>query len=103
MKRIKINIALLVISIIMISSCKKDYLNRPPLTGITTDNFYKSGSDLRLATATLYAQPWAGWNNFPLLGIGDIMSGNMIQPYNADLVQFTSFSITPQNGNLAQS
>jgi hypothetical protein len=103
MKRINIHIALLVISIIMISSCKKDYLNRPPLTGITTDNFYKSGSDLRLATATLYAQPWASWNNFPLLGIGDIMSGNMLQPYNADLVQFTSFSITPQNSYLAQS
>lgn len=103
MKRTKINIVLLVISVIMISSCKKDYLNRPPLTGITTDNFYKSGSDLRLATATLYAQPWASWNNFPLLGIGDIMSGNMMQPYNADLVQLTSFSITPQNGNITQA
>ncbi|WP_426585856.1 RagB/SusD family nutrient uptake outer membrane protein [Mucilaginibacter sp. R-33] len=103
MKRIKINIILLVIGIIIISSCKKDYLNRPPLTGITTDNFYKSGSDLRLATATLYAQPWATWNNFPLLGMGDIMSGNMLQPYNADLVQLTTFSITPQNGTLTSA
>jgi len=103
MKRIKINIALLIISIFIISSCKKDYLNRPPLTGITTDNFYKSGSDLRLATAALYAQPWASWNNFPLLGIGDIMSGNMLQPYNGDLVQLTTFSITPQNSNIAQA
>jgi hypothetical protein len=103
MKRIKINIVLLVIGIIMMSSCKKDYLNRPPLTGITTDNFYKSGSDLRLATATLYAQPWANWNNFPLLGVGDIMSGNMLQPYNGDLVQLTTFSITPQNGTLTSA
>jgi hypothetical protein len=102
MKLNKINIALL-FGIIIISSCKKDYLNRPPLTGITKDNFYKSGSDLRLATAALYAQPWFGWNNFPLLGIGDIMSGNMIQPYNTDLVQFTSFSITSQNSYISQS
>ncbi|GAA4327142.1 RagB/SusD family nutrient uptake outer membrane protein [Mucilaginibacter gynuensis] len=97
MKLIKLNIFLLLVSVIAISSCKKDYLNRPPLTGITTDNFYKSTSDLRLATAALYAQPWFNWNNFPLLGVGDIMSGNMLQPYNADLVQFTTFSITSQN------
>jgi hypothetical protein len=101
MKLIKINMVLLFI--VMISSCKKDYLNRPPLTGITKDNFYKSGSDLRLATAALYAQPWANWNNFPLLGVGDIMSGNMLQPYNADLVQFTTFSITSQNSYITQS
>lgn len=103
MKLIKINTFFLLVLIIMICSCKKDYLNRPPLTGITTDNFYKSASDLRLATAAVYAQPWFGWNNFPLLGIGDIMSGNMLQPYNADLAQFASFSITSNNGYLSQS
>ncbi|SDD36239.1 Starch-binding associating with outer membrane [Mucilaginibacter pineti] len=104
MKLTKINIySWLIIMIIMISGCKKDFLNRPPLTGITTDNFYKSKSDLRLATAALYAQPWFYWNQFPMLGIGDIMSGNMLQPYNGDLVQFTTFSITPQNSYIEQS
>jgi len=103
MKLIKINIFLLLIVIITISSCKKSFLDRPPLTGITTDNFYKSTSDLRLATAAIYAQPWFNWNNFPLLGIGDIMSGNMLQPYNSDLVQFTTFSITSDNSYVTQA
>lgn len=104
MKLIKINIfSLLVIITISIISCKKDFLNRPPLTGITTDNFYKSTSDMRLATAAIYAQPWFDWNNFPLLGIGDIMSGNMLQPYNADLAQFASFSITSNNSYVTQA
>ena len=102
MKLIKINICFLLI-IIAISSCKKSYLDRPPLTGITTDNFYKSTADLRLATAAIYAQPWFNWNNFPLLGIGDIMSGNMLQPYNSGLVQFTTFSITGDNGYISDS
>ena len=93
---------MILLFVILIGSCKKDYLNRPPLTGITKDNFYKSGSDLRLATAALYAQPWFNWNNFPLLGVGDIMSGNMLQPYNTDLVQFTTFSITSQNSYIPQ-
>src|SRR5690242_6522518 len=101
MKLIKINMFLLLVLIIVTGSCKKDYLNRPPQTGITTDNFYKSTSDLRLATAAIYAQPWFNWNSFPMLGIGDIMSGNMLQPYNADLAQLASFSITSNNGQIS--
>lgn len=103
MKLIKINIFSLLIIIVMISSCKKEFLDRPPLAQVTTDNFYKSTSDLRLATAALYAQPWFNWNNFPYLGIGDIMSGNMLQPYNTGLVQFTTFSITGDNGYVTDS
>ncbi len=96
MKLIKINILALFV-IIMISSCKKEFLDRPPLSQITTDNFYKSTSDLRLASAAIYAQPWFDYNYFPYLGIGDVLSGNIIQPYNSSLVQFTSFSVTSTN------
>lgn len=102
MKKIKIHMLSLFV-IIMISSCKKAFLDRPPLTGITADNFYKSSSDLRLATAAIYAEPWFNWNNFPLLGIGDIMAGNMLQPYNSGLVQFTTFSITSDNTYVSQA
>lgn len=102
MKLIKIYL-LILFAVVITSGCKKDLLNRPPLSQITTDNFYKSSSDLRLATAAIYAQPWNGWNSFPLLGIGDILSGNMLQPYNADLVQLASFSITSNNGQLSDS
>jgi len=49
----KIIILLLLIGSLA-GSCKKDFLSRPPLAQITTDNFYKSTSDLRLATAALY-------------------------------------------------
>lgn len=102
MKLIKIYLLILFV-VAIASGCKKDFLNRPPLSQITTDNFYKSSSDLRLATAALYAQPWNDWNSFPLLGIGDILSGNMLQPYNADLAQLASFSITSDNGQLSTS
>jgi hypothetical protein len=102
MKLIRITIFLAAI-LIWISSCKKAFLDRPPLTGITTDNFYKSSADLRLATAAIYAQPWFYWNNFPILGIGDVMSGNLLQPYNAALVQFTTFSITSDNTYIEQA
>jgi len=102
MKLIKIYL-LVLFAVVITSGCKKDFLNRQPLSQITTDNFYKSSSDLRLATAALYAQPWNEWNSFPLLGIGDILSGNMLQPYNADLAQLASFSVTSDNGQLSAS
>lgn len=102
MKQINIYILLLFAAVI-IGGCKKSFLDRAPLSQITTDNFYKSSNDLRLVTAALYAQPWNDWNSFPLLAIGDIMSGNMLQPYNADLAQLASFSITSDNGQLSSS
>ncbi|HEY4062219.1 MAG TPA: RagB/SusD family nutrient uptake outer membrane protein [Puia sp.] len=79
-------------------SCRKSFLDRPPLAQITVDNFYKSNSDLRLATAALYGgSPWFDWQYFPILGIGDVLGGNILQPYNSNLVQLTSFSITGDN------
>lgn len=84
------------------SACKKSFLDRPSLSKITSDNFYQSTSDLRLATAALYGGAvWFDYTSFPYLGIGDVLSGNLLQPYNPDLVQFTSFSITGDNGQLA--
>ncbi|NII29730.1 RagB/SusD family nutrient uptake outer membrane protein [Pseudoflavitalea sp. X16] len=84
------------------SGCQKSFLDRPSLSQITSDNFYQSTSDLRLATAALYGgATWFDYNSFPYLGVGDVLSGNLLQPYNPDLVQFTTFSITGDNGQLA--
>lgn len=82
--------------------CRKNFLDRPSLSQITSDNFYQTASDLRLATAALYGGAvWFDYNAFPYLALGDILSGNLLQPYNPDLVQFTTFSITGDNGQLA--
>jgi hypothetical protein len=87
-----------------LGSCQKSFLDRPPLAQISVDNFYKSTSDLRLATAALYGgSPWFQWQYFPILGIGDVLSGNILQPYNNDLVELTSFSITGDNVDIAST
>lgn len=87
---------------LVLGSCKKSFLDRPPLAQITVDNFYKSNSDLRLATAALYGgSPWFDWQYFPILGIGDVLSGNILQPYNGDLVHLTTFSLTGDNAYIA--
>jgi hypothetical protein len=81
------------------ASCSKDFLDRPPLSEISTENFYQTTSDLKLATAALYAgSPWADWTYNSYLPIGDVMSGNMALGWNDDAVQLNTFSVTGLNG-----
>lgn len=83
----------------LFASCNKDFLDRPPLSEISTENFYQTTSDLKLATAALYAgSPWAEWTYTSYLTIGDVMSGNMVLGWNDDAVQLNTFSVTGLNG-----
>src|SRR5215217_500512 len=74
--------------------CKKEFLDRPPLSQISADNFYQTTSDLRLATAALYGgKPWGEWNYNCYLPVGDVLSGNMAVGYWGDAVQLNTFAI----------
>ncbi|MDQ0109542.1 hypothetical protein J2T02_004686 [Chitinophaga terrae (ex Kim and Jung 2007)] len=86
------------IMIIVLAGCSKSFLDRPPLSQISADNFYQSSNDLRLATAALYAgTPWGEWNYSCYLPIGDVLSGNMSVGYWRDAVQLNTFAITGAN------
>ena len=82
----------------LLAGCSKDFLDRPPLTSISVDNFYKTPEDLRLATAALYAgKPWADWNYTCYLPVGEVLSGNMVLGYWGDAVQLNNFAVTGMN------
>jgi hypothetical protein len=58
-----------------IAGCKKSFLDRPSNSKISSNNFYKTTSDLRLATASLYGGgEWWQWNN-GMLPLGDVLAG----------------------------
>lgn len=79
--------------------CSKGFLDRPPLSQISADNFYQTTSDLRLATAALYGgSPWGDWNYNCYLPVGEVLSGNMVVGYWGDAVQLITFSVTGLNG-----
>jgi hypothetical protein len=83
---------------IAITGCSKNFLDRPPLSQISADNFYQTSGDLRLATAALYAgSPWGDWNYNSYLPVGDVLSGNMAVGYWGDAVQLNTFTITGLN------
>lgn len=82
----------------ILASCGEDFLDRPPLSEISTDNFYQTTSDLRLATAALYGgTPWGDWNYNCYLPVGDVLSGNMAVGWWGDAVQLNTFSVTGLN------
>jgi len=82
-----------------IAGCKRSFLDRPSSSQISSNNFYQTTSDLRLATASLYGgSPWWQWHNGALLPLGDVLSGNAYFPYYGDLVQLFTRTITGQNG-----
>lgn len=87
------------IIVMVLAGCSKSFLDRPPLSQISADNFYQSTNDLRLATAALYAgSPWGDWNYSCYLPVGDVLSGNLAVGYWGDAVQLNTFSVTGLNG-----
>lgn len=82
-----------------ICGCKKSFLDRPSNSQISSNNFYKSTSDLRLATANLYGgSDWWQFHTNALLAFSDVMSGNGYKGYYGDLDQLYTRTITAQNG-----
>ena len=81
-----------------IAGCKKSFLDRPSNSQISSANFYKSTSDLRLATASLYGgQTWWQFSNEAWIQLGDVLAGNASFPYNGDLVQLFTRTVTGSN------
>lgn len=79
-------------------ACKKSYLDRPSQSQISADNFYKTTSELRLATASLYGgAPWGVWHHEAFLQLGDILSGNGNRQWIADWQQLYTRTITAGN------
>ena len=102
MKYINLKKMCVLFTVLFAVSCQDDFLDRPSLSDISTENFYQTKEELRLATAGLYGKPWAQWNNDAYLPLGDIISGNLVLAYQGtDLVQLNTFTLNGSNGRLS--
>jgi hypothetical protein len=91
----------LAISGVLASSCSDSFLDRPALSSVTSNNFYKTKDDLKKATAALYSGGmWGAWTAECYLPIGEVLSGNMVLGYNPGSVELNTFSVTGYNVNL---
>lgn len=91
-------IILVLLVALSLGACSKSFLDRPSQSQISSDNFYKTTSDLRLATASLYGgKTWGKWHHEAYLPLGDILSGNGNRQWIGDWNQLYSRAITAGN------
>jgi len=101
MKYINLKKMCVLFTVFFAVSCSNDFLDRPSLSETSTESFYETTEQLRLATAALYGQPWSLWHNEAYIPFGDVMSGNIVIPYHGpDLVQLNTFTLNGTNDRL---
>jgi len=59
-----------------LSSCKKSFLDKPPLSSITDANFYKTDDQVMAGTAALYSSVWFDYNDVAMYQLGDFRGGS---------------------------
>jgi len=81
MKNLKYNWIAIFISILILTGCSKDFLNRPPVDAITDANFYKTNDQVMAATSLLYSRVWFDYNDKASYSIGDFRGGTVYNPW----------------------
>src|SRR5215213_4794635 len=60
----------------VLPACKKNFLEKPPLSSITDANFYKTDEQVMSATAPLYSTVWFDYNDAASWQLGDFRGGD---------------------------
>jgi starch-binding outer membrane protein, SusD/RagB family len=76
------SLAALALPVVMMLSCKKNFLERPPLDAIVDASFYKSDEQVLAGTASLYNRVWFEYNDKAYYNIGDFRAGTAYSAYN---------------------
>lgn len=78
-----------------ISSCKEDFLDRPPLNQYTAETYYASDDAVIKATEPLYNKAWSYYNNNAIIGMGSLRANDAMNPYqNAEFALFQTTGLT---------
>ena len=94
MKQI-INFLAVLLTIAILTSCKKEFLDKPPLSSITDANFYKTDEQVMSGTAPLYNAVWFDYNDAASWQIGDFRGGDAFDAWY-DYAN-SRFNTTPDN------
>jgi starch-binding outer membrane protein, SusD/RagB family len=93
--------ALVLMFIVTLASCNKDFIERPSLSGTTVTNYYNTADEVRAATSTIYSGlAWSGYENRAMDAIADLMSGNEFT-WNTDDVPFKLFTVSATSVRLS--
>jgi hypothetical protein len=69
------NWVFLLLLFVILSACKKDFLDRTPSDSIVDASFYKTDDQILASTALLYSKVWFDYNDAAAFRIGDFRAG----------------------------
>jgi len=84
MKRLK-NIyywGLLIVPIVLLNACKKDFLEKAPTDTVVDATFYKNDEQVLASTSLLYSKVWFDYNDKASYNLGDFRAGTAYSAYN---------------------
>jgi hypothetical protein len=71
-----------VAAIIALPACKKDFLEKPPLSSVVDANFYKNDQQVMAGTSLLYSLVWFDYNDKAMYNLGDFRGGTAFSAWN---------------------
>src|SRR5258706_16412229 len=87
------------LAIAALSSCKKDFLDKPPLREVTATTFYQTDNQLLAGTSLLYSKVWFDYNDKALYNLGDFRGGTSFSAWNdRGNVMFNTTGENGENG-----
>jgi starch-binding outer membrane protein, SusD/RagB family len=72
----------LLLPIVLLASCKKDFLEKPPLSSVVDANFYKTDDQVLAGTSLLYSEVWFDYNDKAMYNLGDFRGGTAFSAWN---------------------
>jgi hypothetical protein len=84
--------SIIVAAVVFVQSCKKDFLNRPPLSTPTSGAFYRTDDQILAGTAPLYNIVWFDYNDKAFMAFGEARGGNL---NSNDRTAYIRFIVSP--------
>jgi starch-binding outer membrane protein, SusD/RagB family len=78
-----------------LGACSKSFLDKPPLSQIVDENFYKTDEQVLAATSLLYSRVWFEYNDKAMYNLGDFRGGSAFSAWNDR--GNVLFNTTPEN------
>jgi starch-binding outer membrane protein, SusD/RagB family len=84
MTKINFGKSLLIIGMLgaTLSSCKKNFLEKPPTDAIVDAGFYKTDEQVLASTSLLYSKVWFDYNDKASYNLGDFRAGTAFSAWN---------------------
>ncbi|TDW97584.1 RagB/SusD family nutrient uptake outer membrane protein [Dinghuibacter silviterrae] len=79
---------LLLAGLSTLAGCSKNFLNRPPISSLTSGNFYQTDAEVMAGTAPLYNITWFDYNDKAFLAFGVARGGSLNSNDRTPYIEF---------------